>query len=158
MTRRSWHERAVLFLSGLIGVGLTVPAVAYLFNPFRKEEKNGWTDAGELDAIPDDEPTELTLQRERKDAWKRSVVKSTTWIVRDGGSVTAFAPQCTHLGCGYRWLADKEHFLCPCHDSTFAKDGAVLTGPAPRALDRYEVRVEGRRLWLGDVRKSDEEA
>jgi Rieske Fe-S protein len=24
----------------------------------------------------------------------------------------------------------------------------VLSGPAPRPLDRYEVRVEGTRVWL----------
>jgi menaquinol-cytochrome c reductase iron-sulfur subunit len=75
-----------------------------------------------------------------------------------GGQVVAFAPQCTHLGCAYHWDEKNQNFLCPCHTSTFALDGRVLEGPAPRPLDRYESRVENGRLLLGRVIRSDEEA
>ena len=37
-------------------------------------------------------------------------------------------------------------YLCPCHDAIFGKQGEVLDGPPPRALDRYEefrVTAEG---------------
>jgi len=69
-------------------------------------------------------------------------------------AVVAFAPQCTHLGCGYHWDEQKQYFVCPCHSSTFSIDGEVLSGPAPRPLDRYEVRVQGEKLWLGPVRRA----
>jgi len=46
--------------------------------------------------------------------------------------------------------------LCPCHNSTFSIEGEVLTGPSPRALDRYETKIQGEKLLLGAVQKSAE--
>jgi menaquinol-cytochrome c reductase iron-sulfur subunit len=143
-------------MGGLVGIGLTLPALAYLLLPSKKAGRSVWTDAGKLDAIPDTEPTQLVVLREKADGWSKSFEPTSVWVVREGADVTAFSPQCPHLGCGYRWVDDQEHFLCPCHDSTFSIEGEVLTGPSPRALDRYDVRVEGDRLWLGQVRKSSE--
>jgi menaquinol-cytochrome c reductase iron-sulfur subunit len=37
-------------------------------------------------------------------------------------------------------------------------DGEVVAGPAPRPLDRYEVKVEGNKLFLGRLRQSSEPA
>ena len=71
-------------------------------------------------------------------------------MIRTDEEVVAFMPSCTHLGCGYHWDKSKDGFVCPCHDSLFAIDGSVVAGPAPRPLDRYQVRVEGKLLWLGD--------
>jgi Rieske Fe-S protein len=78
------------------------------------------------------------------------------WWKKSDREVIAFGPQCPHLGCAYHWQAGNQTFLCPCHASTFSIDGEVLTGPAPRALDRYETRVEGGKLLLGSVRQSEE--
>ena len=40
-----------------------------------------------------------------------------------------------------RWLPDAELFMCPCHGGVFYKDGAVASGPPPKALVTYPVRV-----------------
>ena len=32
----------------------------------------------------------------------------------------------------------------------------VVSGPAPRPLDRYETRTEGKKLMLGRLRESSE--
>jgi menaquinol-cytochrome c reductase iron-sulfur subunit len=59
--------------------------------------------------------------------------------------VHAFSTVCPHLGCGVDFNADKRAFACPCHESAFALDGRVESGPSPRGLDRLEARVvEGR--------------
>jgi quinol---cytochrome c reductase iron-sulfur subunit, bacillus type len=77
------------------------------------------------------------------------------WVVKMAeNQVVAYSPQCPHLGCAYHWVAKKNEFLCPCHASTFSIEGEVLTGPAPRALDRLELKVEGDKLLLGSVRWS----
>lgn len=68
------------------------------------------------------------------------------WIVRGddcGGKPNVFALRgvCTHLGCLTDWDAERRRFCCPCHGSEFAVDGRVVAGPAPRPLDRCEVRI-----------------
>jgi menaquinol-cytochrome c reductase iron-sulfur subunit len=68
-----------------------------------------------------------------------------------GNQVTAFAPQCTHLGCAYHWDQANNNFLCPCHTSAFSIDGKVLSGPAPRPLDKYMVKIQGDKLSIGPL-------
>jgi quinol---cytochrome c reductase iron-sulfur subunit, bacillus type len=152
MTRRSFYEWSVFALGGVIQAALALPALAYLLIPGKKKGGSEWADAGSLSALPADRPTEIAFQRERQDAWKTSVEKTTAWAVKANGSeVVVFAPQCTHLGCGYHWVEADQHFLCPCHDSVFNKDGSVISGVAPRPLDRFETKIEGDRLWLGPI-------
>ena len=55
-------------------------------------------------------------------------------VVREGSDFLAFDLTCTHLGCTVK--ATEQGFSCPCHGSRFGREGAVLKGPAPRALKR----------------------
>jgi len=59
---------------------------------------------------------------------------------RDRGFAVASAV-CTHLGCTVAHFQSDQKFHCPCHGSIFGTDGAVQHGPAPRALDWYEVTL-----------------
>ena len=52
----------------------------------------------------------------------------------------AVSPVCTHRGCTVE-LQD-EHLVCPCHGSTYDRNGTVLRGPAEQPLRRYRVRVQ----------------
>ncbi len=153
-TRRTFYQRVIYGMSSLMTAALALPAVGYLFVPSRNRQDTGWTDAGSITTLQLNTPKELVLQRKRIDGWKISAERATAWVVRTDQEVIAFAPQCTHLGCGYHWEEEKQQFVCPCHDSVFSIDGQVVGGPAPRSLDRYEVRVEGERLWLGRVASS----
>jgi cytochrome b6-f complex iron-sulfur subunit len=57
------------------------------------------------------------------------------FVLRDGGGLYAMSGLCTHQG-GY--LQQVNDFLhCFLHNANFDLDGAVLSGPAPRALDHY---------------------
>ena len=156
MTRRGLYQGAIFVLGGLIGAGLSIPAAAYLLlGPKKDEQDAAWTDAGPLRSLPEGQPTRLLLERQQQDAWKRQVEKSTVWVIRQGEAVTAFSPKCPHLGCGVRWSGEADSFECPCHDSTFTRDGKVEGGPSPRGLDRHETRIEGDRLWLGPIQKGE---
>jgi cytochrome b6-f complex iron-sulfur subunit len=61
------------------------------------------------------------------------------WVFRqEQGEMYAMSAVCTHLGCIARRQEDGR-FLCPCHGSVFAPNGAVLAGPAPSALNWLEM-------------------
>ena len=158
MTRRKFQEWAVLLLGGIAQAALAVPALVYLLVPGRKKTSGGWTDAGSIAALPTGRPTELAIQRERQDSWKSSLETTTVWALKKNDSeVVVYSPQCTHLGCGYHWEEGQQHFLCPCHESVFSKDGAVVSGVAPRPLDRFATKIEGDRLWLGPLGQQEGE-
>jgi glycine/D-amino acid oxidase-like deaminating enzyme/nitrite reductase/ring-hydroxylating ferredoxin subunit len=59
-----------------------------------------------------------------------------TGVYRDErGALHAVSLRCTHLGCLLRFNSAERTWDCPCHGSRFDVDGAVLEGPAARALD-----------------------
>jgi menaquinol-cytochrome c reductase iron-sulfur subunit len=137
------------------GAAFSVPAAAYLFLPPKPRKPEDWIDVGDISKLAVNSPAEMVFRRNRIDGWKIISEKSTAWVVKtaDNG-VTAFGPQCTHLGCAYHWEEGKDSFLCPCHTSLFSIDGKVLSGPAPRPLDRYDTKVQGARLFLGRLRRA----
>ncbi len=137
-----------------ISAALGIPAMIYLLLPPKARRESEWVDLGDVARLTPDAPVEMSFRRNRADGWKIISEKSTVWVVRRAdGSLAAFGPQCTHLGCPYHWEESKNEFLCPCHNSVFAVDGRVVSGPAPRPLDRYQTRLEGTHLLLGRVER-----
>lgn len=59
---------------------------------------------------------------------------------RDRGFAVASAV-CTHLGCTVKFFDSDNRFHCPCHGSVFGANGSVIHGPAPRALQWFEVTL-----------------
>jgi menaquinol-cytochrome c reductase iron-sulfur subunit len=153
-TRRQFYIGAIYGLWAIISAALGLPALFSLLFPPKARKENEWVEAGDISRIAPDSPVEMSFRRNRVDGWKVISEKSTAWVVKHAdNSVVAFGPQCTHLGCAYHWEEGKNEFLCPCHSSLFAMDGRVISGPAPRALDRYDVKVQGSKLLIGDLRK-----
>ena len=156
-SRRVFGYAAIYGLGALIGAAMAIPAALYLFLPPKTRKQQAWVEAGDLGQLQTGKPEEMTFRRTHADGWKIYSEKGTAWVVKTSdGKLLAFSPICTHLGCAYHWDATKSDFVCPCHGSVFAIDGKVLSGPAPRPLDRFDVKVENARLWLGPVRRSDE--
>ena len=154
--RRKFHLSVIYAMWAVITGAMTIPAAIYLMVPPRSKKKSGWVEAGDISQLKPNEPEEFVFRRDRLDGWKLTTEKSTAWVIKQADSkVVAFTPQCTHLGCAYSYDQNNKEFLCPCHTSTFGLDGKVLTGPAPRALDRYETKIAGNKLLLGEVRKGD---
>ena len=66
------------------------------------------------------------------------------FIFRDDKTFHAIAAVCTHLGCTVRVAAEPAEtrtFVCPCHGSAYAKNGAPVSGPAPAPLPWYELTL-----------------
>ena len=153
--RRRFLTGTMYALTSLILGAISGSAGAYLLGRPREEGREQWTDAGDVPELRLGTPQEITFERSRVDGWKVQNEKGNAWVVlNNDGTMTAFSPLCTHLGCAYQWTAKQKQFSCPCHGSAFGLNGNVLSGPAPRPLDRYAVKVEGSRLWLGPVKGS----
>ena len=155
--RRTFFLTAMYGLWAAIGAALSIPAAIYLLFPPKLRQEQDWAEAGDVTKMTPNSPVEMVFRRNRVDGWRILSEKSTAWAVKqDGGEVVAFAPQCTHLGCAYHFDEPKKQFLCPCHNSVFSLDGKVVSGPAPRPLDRYDAKVQANKLLLGEVRESKE--
>lgn len=75
------------------------------------------------------------------------------WLVRLEHGFLALSAKCTHLGAFVPWQANFKlpdprtgeerggWFRCPAHGATFNDDGVRVYGPAPRSLDRHDVRI-----------------
>src|SRR5271169_5777666 len=70
-------------------------------------------------------------------------VDARIFVIHDKEGFFALNAVCTHLGCLTAWKPDLGIIACPCHGSKFNRDGAKITGPAPRPLPWL-------RMWLSD--------
>jgi menaquinol-cytochrome c reductase iron-sulfur subunit len=153
--RRGFFLTVMYGLWAAIGIALSIPAAIYLLLPPKLRRDTEWTEAGDVTKMVPDSPVEMVFRRNRTDGWRVLSEKSTAWAVKlDNGEIVAFAPQCTHLGCAYHWDEPKKQFLCPCHTSVFSVDGKVVSGPAPRPLDRFDTKIQNNKLMLGEIQES----
>jgi menaquinol-cytochrome c reductase iron-sulfur subunit len=149
-TRRTFYSAVIAGLGGLITAALAAPAAAYLLIRPKSQKQSDFVPAADLATLTVGKPEEVVFRRTRVDGWRVLNEKSTAWVLRkDDQNVIAFAPQCTHLGCAYHWDEKENNFLCPCHTSTFSIDGKVLSGPAPRPLDRLVTKIDQGKILIG---------
>jgi menaquinol-cytochrome c reductase iron-sulfur subunit len=147
-TRRKFYVGVINVLGAVITAALALPAAAYLLIKPNSEQSGEFIEVADLNQIATGKPEEVVYRRTRVDGWKKMEEKTTTWVVKTPDKVIAFAPSCTHLGCAYHWNDEIQSFLCPCHTSVFRLDGSVVSGPAPRSLDRYVSKTVGGKLLI----------
>lgn len=156
---RDASRRAYLQLLGILGLGsglaasVVVPALEAFAFPLRASAENvsgKFVKVGRLTRLQTNSPLKLDVTSERVDAWNRfSETKiGSVWVVRRPNRLAVFSSVCPHLGCAVDFDAASEKFKCPCHASVFSLDGEVLAGPAPRALDELDARVEADDLFV----------
>jgi Rieske Fe-S protein len=62
-------------------------------------------------------------------------------------SFTALTAVCTHEGCTVDRFASPL-FVCPCHGSQYSTSGAVVMGPATRALRQFTTQFANNVLTI----------
>ncbi len=149
-SRRTFYIAVINLFGGMMAAALALPAAMYLLLKPKGGSTGDWTEVADLSSLKVGAPQEVVYHRKRMDGWKKTDEKTTTWLVRTNDStVVAYTPSCPHLGCAYHWEDKDKVFLCPCHTSVFSMDGKVISGPAPRPLDRYEAKVENGQVLIG---------
>lgn len=68
------------------------------------------------------------------------------YVLAGAAGFTAVSPICTHRGCTVD--VSGARLVCPCHGSTYDREGRVLKGPAQRSLQRYAIARDGDALVL----------
>ncbi len=150
--RRTFVDKMVTVITGVIGAALFVPAFRYVFASRRSTKSDAWIEVADLGRLDATRPVRVQFSRQVVDGWVTSNESASAWLVKSKqGEVIALAPECTHLGCAYSWDDGHEEFVCPCHGSRFAADGSVKQGPASDPLNRYPARSEGRQLLIQPV-------
>ena len=146
--RRGFLKVTAGLLYAVIGTLLALPFLKTLITP-PKTRRSGFSEVGNMDGFPVGRPVDIQFHTRVQDAFYHEEVLHLIWVVRnEDGSVTVYSPVCPHLGCYYKWNEGAGQFQCPCHASTFARDGTVLGGPAPRPLDTLPHRIENGILYV----------
>jgi menaquinol-cytochrome c reductase iron-sulfur subunit len=139
-------------LTAFMATAAGLPMIGYLAAPLAEKMSATWLSLGRVSAFTPGDPRPVAVSITRQDGWRKLTESQTVWVsVEDDGQFTVLNGRCTHLGCAYSWRTDGRYagkFFCPCHEGLYDKDGTVLGGPPPRALDRLETRVDGDELMV----------
>ena len=149
MGRRSFLAWGAAGLGAVIAFVLGSTGLSYFVSPAFKKDDEDWVDVGGAAEIKHGAPVKVDFTARKRDAWAVTEKRSSAWVTTENGrDFIVFDPRCTHLGCPYRWDQAKAQFLCPCHAAVFDAGGAVVSGPPPRPLDRYDSKVVNGRLLI----------
>ena len=141
--RRNFFGTLVNWILGLTVASWIVPIVAYLFPKSKGEAENVFMD-------PTGNPIIVSAVIEEGSKTGLAFGDATV-VISYGGEVRAFSAVCTHLGCIVSWKKDEGIFFCPCHAGKFDPSGNVISGPPPKPLLKYRVKVEGSKINLSKV-------
>ena len=140
-------------IGGGVGVVAAVPLVRLVVDPVG--EQTVTSPRAPLDLGPaarfTDVPTKVDIVAPViQDAWTaaRDVVLGAAYIRKVGDALDARSAVCPHLGCVVAYDRAQNNYLCPCHDSRFALDGAKLSGPSERGLDALPLSIANGRVLL----------
>jgi len=150
ISRRDFLKITTWSVGGLIGLTYGLPAIAYIVGPaLKKDQSQKWISLGSTSKIEIGVPTLFKVSVEQQTGWITNEQELTIYVLtEDGRDYIAMSNVCTHLGCRVRWISDQDKFFCPCHNGVFDKQGTVVSGPPPKPLDRYEVKVEDGQLFI----------
>ena len=138
--RRNFFESVIKWILGITVVSWIPPIIAYIYPKSKGSTENIFMDpSGNAIAVSAivNEGSGIGL-----------AFGTPTVIINYKGDLRAFSAVCTHLGCIVQWKKDENIFLCPCHAGKFDPNGNVISGPPPKPLPRYALKVEENKIQL----------
>jgi Rieske Fe-S protein len=125
------------FLNTLLGVGgiggiLSVfyPIFSYLIPPKTTEPRVNSVKAGSSSEFPTNSSKIIKFGR-----------KPVILIKTVDNQYKALSASCTHLDCIVQYKTDTKQIWCACHNGTYDLNGRNISGPPPRPLEEYDVKV-----------------
>jgi Rieske Fe-S protein len=158
------QRRGFLVALGALAAGtvaLATPligALAVVLHPLRRRaagSEERFYRVASLEMLPaDGVPRQFAVTADQHDAWTFATQQrvGAVYLRRqpDGQQVQAFNVVCPHAGCFVGFQLENKTFLCPCHNSSFSIDGAVVApSPSPRGLDELAVKLDSDgSIWV----------
>ena len=134
LTRQTFVRVALGGATMVYAAALGYPIYRYLASPVEKAQSEA--------AV-----TEVTLKDAQKLPTGSALMfkfgsKPAMLIHHADGNWTALNAVCTHLGCTVQYQPDQQRIFCACHGGIYdPKTGANVSGPPPKPLRRYEVKL-----------------
>lgn len=145
--RRRFLVRISMAAGAIGGLLVAVPSVAFLLG-LRKPTRI-WRNVGAVDSFEAGTTVKVSFLDPSPLPWAGVTARTGAWLRRvNATEFIAFSVNCTHLGCPVRWLPSANLFMCPCHGGVFYANGTVASGPPPRPLSRYPVRVANGQVQI----------
>ncbi|MCB0807128.1 MAG: Rieske (2Fe-2S) protein [Bacteroidales bacterium] len=149
INRRSFIIRVLYGIGGVLGAITMVPVISALFSPLLRNTPRDWRVVGRVNDFKIGKTVLVKYKNALPLEWSGLSSETASWLQRNSEKeFTAFAINCTHLGCPVRWEGDAELFLCPCHGGVYNKDGSYAAGPPPHGLNKYPVRIRNNNVEI----------
>jgi len=145
--RRRFLSRLTMMMGSIAGIVVAVPSVAFLLG--LRKVPSVWRTVGKLDDFQIGSTVNVAFMDPSPLPWAGVTAQTAAWLRRvSDDKFIAFSVNCTHLGCPVRWLQSAGLFMCPCHGGVFYANGTVASGPPPKPLAQYPVRVQGGEVQI----------
>jgi Rieske Fe-S protein len=72
-------------------------------------------------------------------------------IKTEDNQYKAFSATCTHLECIVQYKNDTKQIWCACHNGIYDLSGRNVSGPPPRPLDVYDVKIIKEEIIITNV-------
>ena len=149
VSRRNFLMKLSLTFAAASAAVAAVPVISALLAPLLERPGEKWRTVGHLDDFTPGSTKLVTFMNADPKPYAGVTAKSAAWVRRGlKNDLTAFAANCTHLGCPVRWEEQAHLFMCPCHGGVYYADGTVAAGPPPKPLTHYEIRISNNEVQI----------
>ena len=145
--RRQFLSRVTICFGSISAAFVAIPSIGFLLGLRRTPRV--WRTVGKVSDFTVGSTSNVSFQDPSPLPWAGVTAQTGAWLRRiDDQHFVAFSMHCTHLGCPVRWLAAANLFMCPCHGGVFYSNGSVASGPPPKPLHQYTVRVNNDEVQI----------
>jgi len=135
ITRTKFLTGVAVVTGGVMTAAILVPVVGFAAADTLKEEQWQWVDVGPMSEFPDGKVTSIAVSGPSPESNRRAYVR------HKDNAIIAIWNRCAHLGCPVAYSAGGDVYACPCHGGAYNSLGLVTSGPPPRPLDRFDVKI-----------------
>lgn len=129
-TQSRSRRQSITVIALLATILLTIAAVtAVTYGLLTRARAPDWQALGPASAL-------LAAEPQRASAEAQIV-----YVTNGAGGPLVLNARDPYRGCVVAWVAAERHFVDPCYGSRYTAEGAYVSGPSPRSLDRFAAQL-----------------